>query len=726
MRSQQTTNNNTGPPGFSQHPAAYLPKEPMPVDANFALDAAFSSLQLNSTAIPNRQVRYQPHEPVRLEVGIVVQPTTTPSQSIRVAVTLPYQLAETEFPLVMGLFRIGHSHQNRPIFLRSLQFDMRRRMPLVVTRLQVKAPKTIGEFEFRAFNEDKGPDTVYATSGPLKVLVDEKYWCEALETLGSRIEAAAEAQDIAMIVSAVLGILRVVEVLPTSFPAQASLFGMHVEHLLGLVFEVQIWEAESEESLDGWHGAIRTLLHVTEINRYVWESLAPSVQKLVSMYQSRLYCGVSDRYFETPEAKKEYWQTHLNIPFQDSVAEWAPAFEQALDVWLHNKGKEIIPDVAEFTATRQAIFERVSRIVSQLQFKDHLIGLDVFGSSNNFFGTKDSDMDMCLVLPSGVELSSTEKQDILKMLVDMLPSDLFSSIDTGRLTARIPIVMFHDTTSDIDCDVCVENALALRNTRLLRTYALADPRVRILAYFIKAWVKSREMNNAAQGTLSSYGYLLMLIHYLQRTNPPVLPVLQTLPPQWQGEIWCRCHRQDTTSSLDSSATCPYRPCMMKDRDQVDGPRLPNVPFGNSETYFFDPVHDEHWHALRSFGSWNRQNVGSLLLGFFKFYGGEGEGFDYAHHIVTIRMGRTLLKAEKPQWKQHHRLAIEDPFETEYDVAHVVKGARFKYIRQQMSRAYWLLVQTNMDGYGIEEIMEIIMSPIEHVEKEATEDKEETE
>ncbi|EQC26676.1 hypothetical protein SDRG_15514 [Saprolegnia diclina VS20] len=684
---------------------------PPPPGFNFNLDHAMAGMHLGHG-------RPAPHHepPMKLEVGIVVQPTTTPNQSIRVAVTLPAQLVEKELSLVMGLFRAGHANQNRPIFLRSLQFDLRKRLPLVTTRLQVKAPKTIGEFEFRAFNEDAGPDIIFASSGPLKVLVDEKYWNEALETLGHRIEAAAEAQDVGLIVSAVLGLLRVVEVLPTAFPSQASLFGMHMEHLLSLVFEVQTWDMENEESLDGWHGAIRTLLHVTETNRYVWESLVPSVQKLVAMYQSRLYCGVSDRYFETVDAKQEYWQAHLGLPLRDSVAPWAPGFEHALSTYLHAKSEALIPNVAEFTAVRQSIFERVSGVVSALSFQGHRVGLDVFGSSNNFFGTKDSDMDMCLVLPTGVELSPIQKQEMLKALVEKLDPELFTDIDTGRLTARIPIVMFKDATSGIDCDICVENALALRNTRLLRTYALADPRVRILAYFVKYWVKTREMNNAAQGTLSSYGYLLLLIHYLQRTSPPVLPVLQTLPPQWQGEIWCRCYRDETETTTDPSATCPYRPCMLKSRDQADGPRLPHVAFGDAETYFFDPVHDEHWHALRSFGAWNRSSVGSLLLGFFKYYG--DVGFDYAHHVVSVRMGRTLLKAEKPQWKQHHRLAIEDPFELDYDVAHVVKGARFKYVRQQLARAYWLCVQANMDGYGIDEIMDILCAPIEHKDKAA--------
>ena len=35
-----------------------------------------------------------------------------------------------------------------------------------------------------------------------------------------------------------------------------------------------------------------------------------------------------------------------------------------------------------------------------------------------------------------------------------------------------------------------------------------------------------DMADAPSGSLSSYAYILMLLHYLQRTTPPVIPVLQ--------------------------------------------------------------------------------------------------------------------------------------------------------------------------------------------------------
>lgn len=59
-----------------------------------------------------------------------------------------------------------------------------------------------------------------------------------------------------------------------------------------------------------------------------------------------------------------------------------------------------------------------------------------------------------------------------------------------------------------------------------QAYSVADPRVKELAYVVKHWAKRRCVNNASEGTLSSYGYLLCLVHFLQTRNPPVVPNLQ--------------------------------------------------------------------------------------------------------------------------------------------------------------------------------------------------------
>lgn len=70
------------------------------------------------------------------------------------------------------------------------------------------------------------------------------------------------------------------------------------------------------------------------------------------------------------------------------------------------------------------------------------------------------------------------------------------------------------------------NVLALENTHLLRTYSKLDRRIHQLGIMTKIWAKNCEIGNASKGSLSSYSYIIMLIHYLQRTNPPVAPFLQ--------------------------------------------------------------------------------------------------------------------------------------------------------------------------------------------------------
>jgi terminal uridylyltransferase len=64
---------------------------------------------------------------------------------------------------------------------------------------------------------------------------------------------------------------------------------------------------------------------------------------------------------------------------------------------------------------------------------------------------------------------------------------------------------------------------------MLRLYSELDPRVKTLGYVIKCFAKITDIGDAARGSLSSYAYILMLLYYLQQTNPPVVPCLQEVP-----------------------------------------------------------------------------------------------------------------------------------------------------------------------------------------------------
>ncbi|KAG7398487.1 Zinc finger, CCHC domain-containing protein [Phytophthora boehmeriae] len=446
--------------------------------------------------------------------------------------------------------------------------------------------------------------------------------------------------------------------------------------------------------METFHGTLRNVLNAVEANKYVRELVADDQLADISRIQRERFCQVSGLYFANDADRSAFWLEHFGfapveagpseagVDAESKILHTSSFVTRGLSRWVESEAETLMPDRAAFRASRQSIYDQLhAEVISKLPFSCEL---DVFGSSANEFGNESSDMDMCLVLPEGTSPTIEEKQRMLLEVVARLESrpDLFASVDTARLTARIPIVMFVSRASGIECDLCVENRLAQRNTSLLRAYASADPRVRTLAYVVKRFVKQRRMNCAAEGTLSSYGYLLLLIHYLQRQNPPVLPVLQALPPNWPDEPQEKmpsvlCH--GPSEELDPSAA--------------------NDGHNGIETYFYDPFAfrepKDKLAVLHEYCGRNTQSVGELLLGFLRYFGLQ---FDATRDVVSIRCkdAGTVTKDEKRhscQWRFTTRLSIEDPFEVGYDVAHVLKGSRDKYIRQQFVRAYVML----MDG-----------------------------
>jgi len=63
-------------------------------------------------------------------------------------------------------------------------------------------------------------------------------------------------------------------------------------------------------------------------------------------------------------------------------------------------------------------------------------------------------------------------------------------------SAKVPIVKFWDPELKLNCDMNVNNTLALENTRMVLTYVEIDQRVRQLAMIVKYWTRQRIINDA--------------------------------------------------------------------------------------------------------------------------------------------------------------------------------------------------------------------------------------
>lgn len=128
----------------------------------------------------------------------------------------------------------------------------------------------------------------------------------------------------------------------------------------------------------------------------------------------------------------------------------------------------------------------INRLVSAFhQHKNYENSIiNIYGSSNNGFGTDGSDIDLCLIDQS---LDTEKIIDIADEIASILASVNMVDIDKSRLHARIPVIRFEDPKSSLQCDLCFNNILPIRNTLLLKTYSFIDPRVRVLGIIIKKW-----------------------------------------------------------------------------------------------------------------------------------------------------------------------------------------------------------------------------------------------
>lgn len=265
----------------------------------------------------------------------------------------------------------------------------------------------------------------------------------------------------------------------------------------------------------------------------------------------------------------------------------------------------------------------------------------------------------------------------------------------------------------VQCDINFSAHLALQNTLLLRCYSHTDPRVRAMVLFIKHWAKVRGINSGYRGTLSSYGYVLMVLHYLVNVASPfVCPNLQQVSkPEPEEE----------------PQTCKGY----------------NVQFWRNE--------GEILHLARSGQlNQNQQMIGYLLRGFFEYFAQNGNlstvpgrGFDWGRDVLSLRTQGGLLTKQTKGWtgaktvyqvqdpnesagkpaantttspegdanqdkaaapkaalkevRLRYLCAIEDPFELEHNVARTVTHNGIVSIRDEFRRA-WRIIQAA--GHGL--------------------------
>ena len=273
--------------------------------------------------------------------------------------------------------------------------------------------------------------------------------------------------------------------------------------------------------------------------------------------------------------------------------------------------------------------------------------LEVFGSSVTNLSIGTGDLDLCL------SFKNKTPRKVLRKISGLLHEEGMENIQLIP-KARIPIVKFKDPRSGLDVDISLDNRLAIYNSEMLKSYA-QEKRLRLLVQMVKYWASRRGINNAFEGSLSSYAWTLLAIQHAQMVQPPLVP-----------------NRQENTEAKPMA--------------------------------FHGTTYDVGFNG-DAFDTKNTQSLGSLLISFFDRF---ATRWDWESMVVSIRHGEAL-SAKAKKWehigplplevvtgiddgRMEHVMPIEDPFDHDHDLSRVVRAEGAMSIQDEFMRAITMLAE----------------------------------
>ncbi|XP_065174670.1 terminal uridylyltransferase 7-like isoform X2 [Sycon ciliatum] len=283
------------------------------------------------------------------------------------------------------------------------------------------------------------------------------------------------------------------------------------------------------------------------------------------------------------------------------------------------------------TAISEAGMERRMQLVKNLQqhLRVHIpdATLQVFGSLRAGICLPNSDIDLSFYSKALFSRTVLPQAIIRKVGTALMnfPDDYCDVSCVANKFVRVPLCKIKVREQGIRIDISCNNEMGVLNSSMIATYCKVDNRVAPLAMMIKSIAKLCSIANSKQGSLSSYTYIVMLIYYLQRTSPAVVPNLYQLYNKEE-------HSQKPTRML-----------------------------GTFDTYFFEDI-DRLGEVWQGHGQ-NKESLAELLFGFFKFYA----EFDFANVVITPRLDETVLLKDSPFAVTSSLMNIEDPFRQTFNL-----------------------------------------------------------
>lgn len=291
-----------------------------------------------------------------------------------------------------------------------------------------------------------------------------------------------------------------------------------------------------------------------------------------------------------------------------------------------------------------------------------------FGSSVCGFGRNSGDLDIYLnfrgnTYSKGSKLVFHYKSDPgekkkmeLKVMGDLIGVMLPGCVNVCNiLSARVPIVKYHQSLTNLDCDVNTFSAAGIDISHILWLMKHWDPRVAPLVHTVRVWAEQNMVVPPKKpvGYMTNFSLMLMVIFYLQTQK--ILPSLISL--------------QDLPAHITSPCLDPYLNIIFPDLRQLP---------------------DKHFSA----GKANKNDVDALLVGFFEFY----SNFNFSKDQISIYCGEAL-----PRRNTRACLEIENPVEHMKNVTQNCNPGGLESFRKAAKSALRLL-EGNYESHSLLDIV----------------------
>ncbi|XP_072275752.1 terminal uridylyltransferase 4 isoform X2 [Pyxicephalus adspersus] len=330
--------------------------------------------------------------------------------------------------------------------------------------------------------------------------------------------------------------------------------------------------------------------------------------------------------------------------------------------------------------------------------------LRLYGSSKTRFAFKTSDINIDVRYPPKMS-----QPDVLIQVLEILKnSSQYIDVESD-FHAKVPVIFCKDGKSGLQCKVSAGNETACLTSELLAATGRLEPTLIPLVMAFRYWAKLCQIDCQEEGGIPSYAFALMVVFFLQKRQPPILP---TYLGSW-------------IEGFDPKKTDDYHLKGISEEKYVEWEYRP-ANNDNKSTSGMDARGraDQNHRRTATSEAENRKNkdkmgkcclkfeqppqvpMGQLWMELLRMYTLELQMEDL---VISVRV-QDLVSREAKNWPKR-RIAIEDPFSLKRNIARSLNSQLVcEYIQERFRAAYrYFACPQNRESNKIEKNNEEITS-----------------